>query len=281
MLRVTLEALQASLGLEADLEVIVVDDGSTDDTTELLATAVYPKLSLRWLSGTNCGPATARNRGIALATAPRVLLLGDDTIPAPQTVSVHLRAPAGREVAVQGRIDWDPTQEITRVMHFLAPAGPQFYFKGLTEGQEIDWGTILGSNLSAPTAWFRQEPFNERFPIAGFEDTEQAYRWSRRGWKGVFSSQAICWHRHRYDSIADFYERQRRVGQAARLAVGLHPGLFPRTVLQPSLVAVVFLVRHLLRVLSRRHRLEDRWDVASRWAFLRGFLAHPSPGGLY
>jgi glycosyltransferase involved in cell wall biosynthesis len=272
VLRETLAAVDRSGGLEGSVEVVVVDDGSTDDTLRWLEAASLEHATLTRLTQPPSGPAAARNRGVAAASADRVLLLGDDTPPLPGTLAAHLAAAAGREVAVQGRIDWDPEQEITPVMDFLAPAGPQFYFAGLDDGQPVDWTVVLASNMSAPARWLREEPFDERFPIAGFEDTELAYRWARRGWDAVYSEHARCWHRHRYDRLEPFLERQRRVGRLARLAVGRHPGMLPRTVLQPAAVGLAFLARHALRAATGRRRERDVWDLRCRRAFLRGVL---------
>jgi glycosyltransferase involved in cell wall biosynthesis len=271
-LAATLEALDAAHGVSGALEVIVVDDGSRDDTRQLLEGAAPSSVELRWRSLAPGGPAIARNRGVAEARADRVLLLGDDTIPLPGTPERHLAAAAGGEVAVQGRIDWDPREPPNRVMRFLAPEGHQFYFAGLEHGQELGWGAVLASNLSAPRRWLLEEPFDERFPGAGFEDTELAYRWAGRGWRAVYDEQAACWHRHRYESIEPFLARQRRVGRSARVAVRLHPGMALRTVVQPTLVGVLFTLRHALRVMVGGATRESGWDLRCRWAFLRGFL---------
>jgi glycosyltransferase involved in cell wall biosynthesis len=272
VLRDTLAAVDRSEGVDGQVEVVVVDDGSTDDTQQWLEGATLERASLVRLSQPPSGPAAARNRGVAAASAERVLFLGDDTLPLPGTLAAHVAAAAGREVAVQGRIDWDPEQEITPVMDFLAPAGPQFYFAGLDDGQPVDWTIVLASNMSAPAGWLREEPFDERFPIAGFEDTELAYRWARRGWGAVYSERARCWHRHRYDELEPFLERQRRVGRLARLGAARHPGMLPRTVLQPAAVGLAFLARHLLRTVTGRRREADLWDLRCRWSFLRGVL---------
>jgi GT2 family glycosyltransferase len=62
-----------------DIEVIVVDDGSTDDTSEVAQAqgAIVVRHS------TNRGPAAARNSGVRHATSPVVAFLDDDCEPSP------------------------------------------------------------------------------------------------------------------------------------------------------------------------------------------------------
>jgi glycosyltransferase involved in cell wall biosynthesis len=271
-LMTTLRSLASQRGFDASFEVIVADDGSTDGSAELVRGTVIEAFDLRVLTLDHAGPAHARNRGVAEAAGEIVLLLGDDTAPTPDTLAAHLDAAAGREIAVQGRIDWDPERPVTREMAFLAPAGPQFWFRDLEDGGAVPWAQVLGSNLSAPARWFREEPFDERFTDACMEDTELAWRWAQRGWETVWSETALCHHRHHYDSIEPFLARQRRAGRWARLAVRLHPSLARKLVAEP----VAAIPRQAYRVgvgkLRGRARPEDLWDLRSRKAFLRGFL---------
>jgi glycosyltransferase involved in cell wall biosynthesis len=58
-----------------DLELIVVDDGSTDDTREVLSRVSDPRL--RVLRDTNHGPAHARNQGCRAARATRYVAFLD------------------------------------------------------------------------------------------------------------------------------------------------------------------------------------------------------------
>ncbi len=267
-LRQTLEAL-AEQEAGGAVEAVVVDDGSSDGTAAFLAAPPALGLALRCLRQEPRGPAAARNRGIAAATAARVLLLGDDTRPAPGTLAQHLRAAAGREVGVQGLVDWDPEEEVTPVMRFLAPAGPQFYFKGLTAGAVVPYTAVLGSNLAAPRHWFLDQPFDEAFRDAACEDTELAWRWRRRRRRVIYHPAAVCWHHHRYASLEPFLARQEGAGRAARRAVGLHPGMLPAVVVQPLLYGLLVALRHRF---GRRPHHHDTWDLACRRAFWRGFV---------
>jgi glycosyltransferase involved in cell wall biosynthesis len=62
----------------ADLECIVVDDGSTDSTPALLASITDPRL--RVILGRHAGVAAARNLGVAHAQAPLVAFLDSDDL---------------------------------------------------------------------------------------------------------------------------------------------------------------------------------------------------------
>ncbi|MEO1083565.1 MAG: glycosyltransferase [Acidobacteriota bacterium] len=270
-LRETLEAT-VTQRREVDFEIIVVDDGSAASAESATRDLEMP---VRFLRQPPAGPAQARNRGAELARAPRVLFLGDDTRPAPGAVAEHMgHAARLGDVGVQGHIDWDPEQPITELMRFLAPAGPQFYFKGLRAEETIPFSAVLGSNLSVPTAWLRAEPFDEGFPHAAVEDTEAAWRWRRRGWRTVYAPEALCWHHHHYAELGPFLERQRRAGSSARHAARLHPHLLPKLVLEPFLYG--FVVR--LRGLLGRRRPHDDWDLACRRAYVAGFLRGTQPG---
>lgn len=255
------------------VEVVVVDDGSADGTADAVAARPGDDgLDVRLLRQPPSGPAAARNRGIEAARAGRVLLLGDDTVPAPGTLARHLDEPGAADGALQGRIEWDPALEVTRTMAFLAPEGPQFYFKGLEDGRPIPYTAVLGSNLSAPRRWFLDDPFDEAFTDACFEDTELAYRWWRRRRLAVYSDRAVCFHRHHYASIGPFLRREVRAGRWARRMVAKHPRTAARVVVEPIAFSAVVLLRAVARALVLRARREDLWDLRWRLAFARGVV---------
>lgn len=65
----------------SNLECIIVDDGSTDNTEEVVKELIKHDARFRYYKQENAGVAVARNRGISLGTAPYVCCLdADDTI---------------------------------------------------------------------------------------------------------------------------------------------------------------------------------------------------------
>ena len=270
MLEVTLAALELQEGLAVLFEVIVVDDGSEDDTSAWLAGQIFENFEMKTLRTDGIGPAGARNLGISQARADRVLLLGDDTIPQPTTLEAHLALAGDRDIGVQGRIEWDPTHEITPVMRFLAPEGPQFWFKGLADGGPVPFTSVYGSNLSAPTRWFLDEPFDETYRSACFEDTEQAWRWSRRGWDVVFGDRAVSLHRHRYESLKPVVQRQHRAGVATRYTLRKHPRLLWTLLIQPLIAGAFKALVVCGKAVVGQVTFEDRADFRCRGAWISG-----------
>ncbi|MEI9941342.1 MAG: glycosyltransferase family 2 protein [Pseudomonadota bacterium] len=73
-------------------EVVIVDDGSSDDTREWLRQNSQRRYGVNALHQENAGPATARNAGVAAARGQFILFLDDDVEPTEGLLAEHLRS---------------------------------------------------------------------------------------------------------------------------------------------------------------------------------------------
>jgi teichuronic acid biosynthesis glycosyltransferase TuaG len=74
----------------ADFEVIVVDDGSTDDTAQRVKSFSHYE-SLRYVYQANAGPAAARNTGLDLAQGELIAFLDSDDLWHPHKLEAHVQ----------------------------------------------------------------------------------------------------------------------------------------------------------------------------------------------
>jgi len=226
----TLARVLDALGAQQDppeFEVLVVDDGSADETPRILAgyRAPYP---FRFLTQENAGPAAARNRGIVEARGGLILFLGDDTVPEPRLLSVHARAHRERgaaHVAVLGYTTWPEERRVTPFLHHINEYGLQFGYGLIEDPESVPFNFFYTSNISLERRWLEEaELFDTTFPHAAWEDIEIAYRLTRRGLRIVYRPEAVARHHHDI-SFASFRKRQVSSGESAAVFYQKHPEL--------------------------------------------------------
>lgn len=81
-LRPTLAALAGiDIPAEFEVELLVIDNGSTDNTAELVQSCEMPRISVRYILETRPGLSHGRNRGLAEAKGEIILFTDDDVRP--------------------------------------------------------------------------------------------------------------------------------------------------------------------------------------------------------
>lgn len=198
-----------------DPEIIVVDDGSTDD----IAGVVARFTDVRLIQQPNGGPATARNRGAREAKGEILLFTDDDCVPTSGWISAMTEPFADPDVI--GAKGVYRTRQTSLAARFVQIEYEDRY-RMMAGLPNIDF-------IDTYSAAFRRDRFLEMdgydtsFPVACAEDVELSYRMSGRGWKMKFVPAAIVYHTH----PATFWQYLRKKYKFAFwrvLAVRKNPG---------------------------------------------------------
>jgi len=157
---------------EVDLEVIVVDEASTDGTLAMLATEFPEARVIK--HETARGPSAARNAGIAAATGEWILFLDDDDVLHPEhlesLVKTSKAAPTGTVVSGRWRRFTIVANKVRVGPIVCAPADR----RGLDTLAEIlepmGEGSICGHSLLWPRALLAKVTWDERLSANGDSD---------------------------------------------------------------------------------------------------------------
>lgn len=200
----TLSALGKQTVDKACYEIIVVDDGSTDSTDEVLH-QFSEKTDTRFsyaLLKENGGPARARNVGLSMCRGGAVLILGDDIEPAVSLLKKHLdfhREHPGEQEAMLGLVSFPDGLKPNSFMRWLAQDGRKYFFNY----QDLQAGQLAGPlffytcNVSVKTSFLdRSGWFDESFPYASHEDLELGYRLDDKGMHLRYDPTAEGFHWH-------------------------------------------------------------------------------------
>ncbi|MFC1461215.1 exopolysaccharide biosynthesis polyprenyl glycosylphosphotransferase [Verrucomicrobiota bacterium] len=182
-----LNALQNQTLSEKQFEVIVVDDGSTDNTYGQVC-----KFPVNLISMAHSGPASARNKGAALARGEILVFTDADCVPEPEWLKKMLAAFDDPEVvAVKGAYITHQRELPAR----FARVEFETRYARLQKVTSIDFvDTYSGA--------FRRQAFHEvggfdpSFPAANNEDVDLSYRIAELEQRMVFVPDARVSHTH-------------------------------------------------------------------------------------
>ncbi|MBU1446335.1 glycosyltransferase family 2 protein [Patescibacteria group bacterium] len=237
LLKDNLKRLQNQSFVKSEYEIVVVNDGSTDDTEKVVKqAALNSKVHIEYLYQKNQGQGIARNYALRFARGKIVIFIGDDMLVLPDFIKQHMkfhRKHLAPNAAVLGFVAWDPRLEITPFMEWLTNGssifgkfgGHQFAFEKLEGKEKADYNFFYTANLSLKRELLQKHPFDSRFSSYGWEDIELGYRLTKKeGLVLYYNPMAIAYHYHELNE-SSLAHRMRMVGKSAHLIHAKYPEL--------------------------------------------------------
>jgi glycosyltransferase involved in cell wall biosynthesis len=195
VLKKCLEALSIQSIPINTYEVIVSDDGSTDDTKRITENIVSKNLcSIYYLWQSNRGANAARNNAIHVSKGNILLFINDDTIAISTMLEQHLqshRQCPDENIAVLGRMTISPEVPYSIFAKLHLDANYDLW-KGK---KELDWLAFYTCNVSVKKSFLIKYGLFEE-SIRYHEDVELSERLSHFGLKIIYNPEALGYHYH-------------------------------------------------------------------------------------
>ncbi len=202
-----------------DWEVIVVDDGSTDDTIVWLTQTVVNFPRIRWFRQNHLGPAAARNLGLEKARGDTIVFIDSDLVVTPSFLAAHAKG------LKQGREKYDDRVfTYGRVINTSNFDNPTCEPYKLTDFSAAYFAT---GNVAISRHWLdKAGHFDTAFSQYGWEDLELGVRLKQLGLKLIKCPEAVGYHLQTsftVDRLPSLIDREIQRGRMGLIFYQKHP----------------------------------------------------------
>jgi O-antigen biosynthesis protein len=200
-----------------DYEVIVVNDGSTDDTLAIAEQFTFCRL----ISQQNKGLSVARNVGAEAATGDIVAYTDSDCVADPDWLTYLVAKMETADLVACGGPNFPPPEEsLVPAAVAVSPGGPTHVLLGDDVAEHI-----AGCNMAfRRDILLRMGGFDPIYRAAG-DDVDICWRFQDAGYTIGFSPAAVVWH-YRRNTVKAYIDQQRGYGKAEALVYSKHPFRF-------------------------------------------------------
>lgn len=200
-----------------DYEVLLVDDGSTLDISEIAH--AFP--TVRYIRQEHAGLSVARNLGAERAKGEILAYTDDDCIADPDWLTYLAQGFDEQEWVAAGGPNIPPKpRNRTEAVVAAAPGAPAHVLLSDTEAEHLP-----GCNLAIRKAALQAiGGFRAQYRAAG-DDVDVCWRLREAGGRLRFVAGAMVWHHRRY-SVSAYFRQQAGYGRAEALLMKDHPGRF-------------------------------------------------------
>lgn len=215
-LKIVLEVLKNQNYDKSKFEVIVIDDGSTDETESIVKNINSNYRLLYKKHKNNLGRAKARNSGAEIASGDILLFLDSDRVPVKNFINEHLRFQVdGKKIVVIGnplelfvsdvenKIDElikefrDDEQKLLKKCRYFnyADCVINIYDRNGRTKSGLAWLSLFSGNFSIKRTYFDEiGGFDDNFRSWGFENFDLGYRLMANKFEFCYNNNAVNVH---------------------------------------------------------------------------------------